>query len=86
MNDYLFAIFAFLSGFAIDVVWALYIKKVAESKRIQASLASVGTGICGVMVIETVVHNVYFAVFYWIGLFCGTYFYLSMEKRFRKPI
>jgi hypothetical protein len=66
----------FLSGFIIDIIWALYIKTISNNKYFLASIYSVGTGICAMYFTYeiAVTKDLLTGIPYLIGLFFGTLF------------
>jgi uncharacterized membrane protein len=69
-----------VSGFVTDIIWALYIRKVNEKKKLQAALYSVGTGICTVVFVEGLLISFWLTFPWLVGLFCGTYFSDDVEQ------
>ena len=76
----LYALILFLAGTFTDITWALYIRKVAEHKRLSGALYSVGTGLCTVIIIEGIITNIWLFIPWLFGLFVGTYFSDDVEK------
>jgi hypothetical protein len=74
------ALLFFLSGVATDVVWAFYIRAIADGARLRAALYSVGTGIFGIILVEGTILNVYLTPCWLAGLFVGT-FYSTRKKK-----
>lgn len=76
-------ILLFLSGFIIDIIWALYIKAISDDKYLFAAIYSVGTGLCSLFMIHEFIENIYNGMPYLLGLFGGTYSikYLKLKKR-----
>jgi len=80
----LYALILFLTGVFTDIVWALYIRKVAEGKKLQGAFYSVATGIFAAVIIKGIIINSW-PIFPWLfGLFVGTYFAIDVEDFFKK--
>lgn len=81
---YLFAPLLFLVGLVTDVIWTIYIQKVAicktKNERAIAGLYSVGTGVVSAIWVEGVLYAPFMLPFWWIGLWCGTYFAHDIEE------
>jgi hypothetical protein len=73
-----------VSGFITDIVWALYIRKVSENKRLQASFLSVGTGICTIIFVKGLLTNFWLTFPWLVGLFFGTFYSNNLETFFKK--
>jgi len=70
----------FVAGFLTDVIWALYIRKIANKNKLQGALYSVGTGICAIIFVEGLLTNIYLMIPWLIGLFFGSYFSDNIEQ------
>jgi hypothetical protein len=88
MTDILIILGLLIAGFTTDVVWAVYVRSINtmtdQKSRIKAANFAVGTGICSLIFIEGIFHNVFFAIAWFIGLWLGTYHANSIENLFKK--
>jgi len=70
----------FISGVVSDLLWALYIKKIAEKKKLQASIYSVLIGLAGIVMIDAIAKDLRVAPVWLASLFIGTYIAVDSEK------
>ena len=74
---YLFAPLLFLNGLVTDIIWTIYIQRVAVCKtkkeRAIAGLYSIGTGIVSAIWVEGVLYVPYLLPVWLLGLWVGTY-------------
>lgn len=63
----------FLSAFMLDVLWAIYIKKVGQHKPMAASIATLCIYPFGGFVIRSYVHDGWYLVSATAGACIGTY-------------
>lgn len=80
------AILLFIAGFLTDFTWVFYVRYVNAKKRFLAAWWSVGTGICTLIFVETVVGNFYGGLFWLTGLWFGTFFSDNIESFAKKII
>ena len=69
----------FMSGFASDVFWTLYIHAAANGKRLLAALYSCLIGGASYGFIMSVNMGILFFLVWILGLGCGTYFAKPIE-------
>jgi len=84
INFFISAFLLFISGVLTDIIWALYIQKLAEKKNFQGALYSVGTGICTVIFVEGLLYSLWIMPFWLFGLFIGTYYSNRIEGVIQK--
>jgi len=63
----------FVSGVVSDLLWALYIKKIAEKKKLHAGIDSVLIELAGIAMIDAIAKDLRVAPVRLAGLFIGTY-------------
>jgi hypothetical protein len=71
----------FLSGFCTDLLWALYIRRVSERRRLAAASLSTAIGVMSVVWVFGIEKDVFNALFWLAGLFSGTYAALTIEDK-----
>ena len=74
----------FFAALAGDVFWALYIKKVAQHKRLQASNYAVMVGFCFLISLSILINSFWYGIFHLMGLWVGTYYHQQLEDFFTK--
>lgn len=80
MNNILIALGMFFSGFLADLLWALYIRKIAAKARLSAAIYAVLIGVFSVVFFEGMMQGSFFALFWLFGLFLGTYSSVDFEE------
>lgn len=86
LTNIIMVLILFLSGVVTDLLWALYILKIAERKRLPAALYSVAIGACSLFWLESMLYSVWIMPAWLLGLFIGTYFSEKIEKTIMKTI
>jgi hypothetical protein len=71
----------FVVTIALDIVWASYIRRTSEGKRVSAALLSSGTILLGGFNSITIVHDPRYIGAAALGAFVGTFGLISWEKR-----
>ena len=78
------AILMLILGFITDAIWALYIRKVAEKKKLISAICSVIIVTLGYIGIGAFIISYWLALFDLIGVFFGTYYSNDIEKYIKK--
>jgi len=78
------AILMFVLGFITDAVWALYIRKVAQKKKLISAIYSVIIVLLGYIGIGAFIISYWLALFDLIGVFLGTYYSDNVERYIKK--
>ena len=71
----------FVSAFFLDILWALYIRRVAQRKKVSAATLSTLIGTLSTVWIFGIQKDILNSVFWLAGLFSGTYVGLLIEER-----
>lgn len=70
----------FLCGFAIDLLYCWYFQAVTARKKLKAGLLSVLLAAPALFGFLEITQDVYLAIPYLFGLFCGTVAALSLDR------
>ena len=76
----------FLIACFTDVIWVLYIQRVAEKRKFAAANYSIITCICGIIWIEGLLSNIWLMIFWLAGMWVGTYFADEIESFVKRLI
>ena len=74
------ALLMLITGFVVDVVWALYVKYIASGNRLRAAMYSIVSGMCTIVFVSGAITSLWLTPFWLIGLGLGTYFSTDVEK------
>jgi hypothetical protein len=76
----------FSVAFFSNVLFALYVVKLVDKKKMAASLYSTAQSFCTVIFVLGVVSNAFYAVAFLLGVFVGTYYFEETEALFLKKL
>ena len=69
----IYSLIMFLVGVVTDLIWTIYIRRLADKEYFQAGFWSMGTGICALLLFQGFLVYKITCIFWLVGLFVGTW-------------